>query len=315
MTSRGTLAGLLILFALPYAGSFALQVHSTVQRPKQPAKTAPLASSLQIKSEPNAVVWLDGVRRGTTDGSGHLVIQKLKPGRHILRVRANGFGEKALPLLPGNGVVNVALVRTNDQGELAFQQAEAAREMATDEASRKSAVDLYRKAVKLKQSNAPAHVGLARVLLDLGDYSGALAEIQEARKYRPAYAEASAVEGRIHRNSAFSEEAINSFKRSIREGNGFQPEAHTGLALVYEEQGNYDAAASELRSAIQQLSDTEPVIYQLLGSAYEKQEKYQEAVAAYEKYLQLAPNGNLAPAIRSVIDQLRRQASGEQLMP
>jgi tetratricopeptide (TPR) repeat protein len=314
MTSRGKLAGLMTVFALPIF----LALSSTplfAQRAKQPVRTAPAATSLQIKSEPNAAVWIDGVRRGTTDDSGHLTVQKVKPGRHFLRVRANGFSEKALPLLTGSGVVTVPMVRTNDQGELAFQQAEAAREKAVDEASRKAAADLYRKAIQLKQSNAPAHVGLARVLLDLNDYSGALAEIQVARRYRPDYAEASAVEGRIHRNSAFAEEAINSFKRSIREGKGFQPEAHTGLALVYEEQGNYDEAASELRTAIQQLSDTEPVIYQLLGSAYEKQEKYKEAIAAYEKYLQLAPNGNLAPAIRSVIDQLRRQASGEQLMP
>ena len=28
-----------------------------------------------------------------------------------------------------------------------------------------------------------------------------------------------------------------------------------------------------------------------------------------EKYLQLAPEGNLAPAVRSIIDQLRRQSA------
>jgi cytochrome c-type biogenesis protein CcmH/NrfG len=57
------------------------------------------------------------------------------------------------------------------------------------------------------------------------------------------------------------------------------------------------------------------VIYQLLGAAYEKQQKYKDAVAAYEKYLQLAPNGNLAPAIRSIIDQLRRDAAGQEIVP
>jgi hypothetical protein len=41
-------------------------------------------------------------------------------------------------------------------------------------------------------------------------------------------------------------------------------------------------------------------------------EKYKEAVEAYEKYLQLAPEGSLAPAVRSVIDQLRRQAEEQQ---
>ena len=109
--------------------------------------------------------------------------------------------------------------------------------------------------------------------------------------------------------SAFEDEAIRSFRRAIREGRGFQPEAHTGLALVYEDQGKYDDAVSEFRSAIQQLSDSEPLLYQLLGSVYEKQEKFKEAVAAYETYLKLAPDGNLAPAVRSIIDQLRQQAN------
>jgi tetratricopeptide (TPR) repeat protein len=102
------------------------------------------------------------------------------------------------------------LVRTNNQGELAFQQAEVAREKAVDEASRKAAADLYRKAIELKQSNAQAHVGLARVLLELNDYSGALAEIQEARRYRPGYAEASAVE----LNDRFAKATVFSRKRT-----------------------------------------------------------------------------------------------------
>jgi regulator of sirC expression with transglutaminase-like and TPR domain len=56
-------------------------------------------------------------------------------------------------------------------------------------------------------------------------------------------------------------------------------------------------------------------LYQLLGAVYEKLEKYKEAVAAYEKYLELAPDGNLAPAIRSVMDQLRKQAEDGAGLP
>ena len=57
------------------------------------------------------------------------------------------------------------------------------------------------------------------------------------------------------------------------------------------------------------------MIYQLLGAIYEKMEKYKEAVEAYEKYLQLAPEGNLAPAVRSIIDQLRKQAEEQSTQP
>ena len=267
------------------------------------------SSSVVINTEPNAIVWIDEIRRGTTDAAGRIEL-KVLPGRHAVKVRANGFKEAAVPLLPGKRTLAVKLVRTTDQAELLFQQAEEAREKARDDAAREEAANLYRKTLELRPAFPAARVGLARVLLDLNQYQPALAEIDAARRVRRIYPEASAVEGRIHREAAFTDDAIASFRRAIREGKGFQPEAHVGLARVLEEQGNYAEAEVEYRKAIAQLSDSEPVIYQMLGAAYEKQRKNKQAVAAYEKYLALAPNGSLAPAVRSIIDQLRREAEG-----
>lgn len=270
--------------------------------------------SLVITTEPNAIIWIDGIRRGVTDVAGSIEL-KTAAGRHTLRVRAMGFKEATVPLVAGRRSVAVKLVKTTDQAEITFQQAEDAREKARDDAARQKAAELYRAALKLRSANAAAHVGLARVLLDLNQYEAALAEIDAARRTRPIYAEASAVEGRINREAAFTDEAIQSFRRSIREARGVQPEAHVGLARVFEDKGQYDEAIVEFRKAIDQLSDSEPVIYQLLGAAYERTQKYKEAVSAYEKYLALAPNGSLAPAIRSIIEQLRRDAAGQEIIP
>jgi tetratricopeptide (TPR) repeat protein len=283
------------------------------QRPPNAAR--PSASSLTITTEPNAIIWIDDIRRGATDASGRLELKKLSAGRHTLRVRAMGFKEVTLPVLPGKRNQAVKLVRTTDQAELSFQQAEDAREKARDDESRKKAAELYRATLKLRPAYPAAHVGLARVLLDLNQYEPALDEIEAARRTRPVYPEASAVEGRINREAAFTDEAIQSFRRAIKEGRGFQPEAHVGLARVLEDKGQFEEAILEFRKAIDQLSDSEPVIYQLLGAAYERTQNYKEAVVAYEKYLALAPNGSLAPAIRSIIDQLRRDASGQEIIP
>jgi tetratricopeptide (TPR) repeat protein len=285
----------------------------SAQRTTRPASSS---ASLTITTEPNAIVWLDEIRRGTTDASGKLNLTKVSAGRHTVRVRANGFKETTLPLLPGNrGNVPVKLVRTTDAAELAFQRAETARETAKDDEARRQSVEMYREALKLRPAFPAAHLGLARAFFDLNDYDGALSEVAAARRIRPIYAEASAVEGRIHRERAFENEAIASFRRAIRESRGFQPEAHVGLARVLEEKGQLDEATAEYRKALEQLSDSEPVIYQLLGAAYEKQQKYKEALAAYEKYLELAPNGSLAPALRSVIEQLKRDAAGQEIIP
>ena len=290
------------------------------RRSRKPA-AAPASATIKfltVKTEPNAVVWLDDVRRGVTGADGRLTLEKVSAGRHNLRVRAAGFKERTLPLALAavqSGEFEVRLTETTDEAELTFQRAEEAREKARDEESKRAAAELYRRALELRPNFAAAHVGLARLLLDLNEYKQALAEIDEARRDRPVYPEASAVEGRILRYAAFWDDAIAAFKRAIREGRGFQPEAHTGLGLLYEEKGRDEEAASEFRAALNQLSDSEPVVYQLLGAAYEKMEKHKEAVEAYENYLRLAPEGSMAEAIRSVIDQLRRQADEGQSNP
>lgn len=283
---------------------------------QRPARTNNASTrTITITTQPNAIVWIDEIRRGVTDASGKLALKNVSPARHSLRVRANGFRESTGLILPGKNSATVKLVRTTDAAELAFQEAETARGQARDDEGRQKAAEAYRRALKLRPSFPAARVGLARILLELNEYKEALAEIEAARRSRAIYPEASAVEGRINREAAFDEEAIKSFRRSIREARGFQPEAHVGLARVLEEKGQFDEAIAEYRKALDQLMDSEPVIYQLLGAAYERQQKYKEAVAAYEKYLTLAPNGSLAPAVRSIIDQLKRDAAGVEIIP
>jgi tetratricopeptide (TPR) repeat protein len=280
----------------------------TVLAQRKPIPAPNSGRTLTIATEANAIVWLDEIRRGTTDAGGKMSLAKVSSGAHSLRVRAGGFKEVTMPLSPTQrGEIRVRLVRTTDEAELTFQQAETARETAKDDQSRQKSADLYRQALRLRPAFPAAHVGLARVLMDLNDANGALAEIESARRDRAVFPEASAAEGRIYRETGQTDEAIGSFNRAIRESRGFQPEAHVGLGRVYEDKGQYELAAREYQIAINQLSDTEPIIYQLLGAAYEKSGNNREAIAAYENYLRLAPNGSLAPAVRSILEQLREQ--------
>lgn len=279
------------------------------QRPRQTATTSAGARTITIVTEPGAIIWIDEIRRGVTNESGMLSTLKLSPGAHNLRVRATGFKENSMPISAvQRGEVRVRLVRTTDQAELLFQKAENARESAKDDQGRQGAVDLYRQTLKQRPAYPSAHLGLARVLSDLNDTNGALAEIEAARNARAVYPEASAVEGRIYRETGQTDEAIGAFNRAIREARGFQPEAHVGIGRVYEEKGEYDLAAREFKIAVDQLFDTEPIIFQMLGAAYEKTGQNKEAIAAYENYLRLAPNGSMAQAVRSIVEQLKSQS-------
>lgn len=273
--------------------------------------------SIVIESQPNAIVWIDNVRYGKTDKDGRLSIASVAPGARTIRARADGFKEKTQPLIAAQRV-KIALIKTTDAAELAFQEAE--RLTSVD---REKAAAAYRSAIKLRPNYPEAHLALARVLLDSGDAGGAQKAIASARRLRPAYAEASAVEGRIQKENGEEEKAIAAFKRAIAEGKGFQPEAYTGLGILYKEKaegeggsGNLDEetehyaeSAKYLKTALKQLAGAPDaiVIYQLLGVIYERQKMTGEAIALYQEFLRIFPESVEATAVRSFITQLKKE--------
>ncbi len=280
--------------------------------------------TITIITEPNAIVWLDDIQRGRTDESGKLIVKQISVGAHKIRVRADNFKEISQNLLAAQkGDIKIALVKTTDKAELAFQEAE--RLAGSD---REKAIAAYRRATSLRPKYAEANLALARALSAKGDYELALKAIAEARRARPNYAEASAVEGRIYVLEGDEEKAIASFKRAITEGRGFQPEAHTGLGLLYKEKAealgsggdleaeaaNYQIAIGAFKKAVAQLSDAPDAItiYQFIGLAYEKMKKYDEAIAVYEEFLRVFPDSSEASAVQSFIVQLKKQMSEEQ---
>ncbi len=306
---------------------FGIISFSTLPAPAQTKKNSPPAAASQprtitIITEPKTIVWLDDVKRGETDETGKLVIKFALPGTRKLRVRAAGYKEISQNLPPTQkGDVKISLAKTTDEAELAYQQAES-------ETDKQKAIELYKKAINLRPNYAEVNLGLARSLSDNGDYEAALKAVQSARQARPDYAEASAVEGRIYKSEGDEEKAIAAFKRAITEGKGFQPEAETGLGLLYkekaealgaegkfdEEAANYQIAADYLRKAVSQLAgapDAE-IIYQFLGLSYERMKKYKDAIAVYEEFLRVFPESSEATAVRSFIVQLKKQMNGEQ---
>lgn len=278
--------------------------------------TAQKTRTVTVITQPGASVWIDDVKKGQTDEAGKLSMKFVAPGVRKLRVRAFGYREVTQNLLPTQSTVRVALVKSTDEAELMFHEAE--KQMLID---RRVAIELYEKAVALRPKFPEAYVAMARAMSDTGDLDGALEAIANARKSRPIYPEASAVEGRIQKSLGEEELAIAAFKRSIREGKGFQPEAHTGLGLLYKERAesfassgdfeqeteNYKIASAELKIALAQLAGTEPVLYELLGVILEKTERFTEAIAIYEEYLRLFPESNEATTFRSYIVQVRKR--------
>lgn len=278
--------------------------------------SAQTGRTINVITEPGAIVWVDDVRRGTTDASGGLIIRPLATGIRKIRVRADGFKEITQNLAAAQkGDVKIALVKTTDKAELAYQAAERLTQEDRDRA-----VEMYETAVRLRPKYAEAHLGLARVLSDQGEMDQALAAIKNARLARAVYPEASAVEGRIFKELGDEEKALAAFERAVKEGKGFQPEALTGLGLLYKEKagmagssGDFDAerlhfeqATRYLQKAVEQLSASEPVVYLLLGEIYERLKLKKEAIALYEQFLEDFPDNSERTAVQSFIVQLKK---------
>lgn len=300
---------------------FIFSICIIAQKRPTAAVSAP-TRSITVVSEPNASVWIDDILRGKTDNTGKLAIKNIGSGTHRLRVRANGFKEISQNLTAvQRGEIRITLASTSDEAEITFQQAES-------QTDKQKALELYRKAISLRPKYAEAYLGLARTLSALDEVEDALKAIADARKARLNYAEASAVEGRIYNAEGNEIKAVAAYKRAILEGKGFQPEAHTGLALLYrdkaedagssgdlqKEKTNLTLAASELSLAVKQLSgapDAE-ILYQILGGIYEKNQDYKKAIAVYQEFLRIFPESSEASAVESFIVQLRKQMNGEQ---
>ncbi len=270
-----------------------------------------------IKTEPGAKIWLNNIYFGTANENGELTV-KLPPKAPLeVRARAEGFSP-AVAKAGASRTVNVALKKTEDAAELSFQAAE--RQASID---RREAIELYEKAIELRPAFVEAHLARARNLIETGDFIEAEASLTAARKAAPSHPEISAIAGRIYREEGDFAKAEAAFKRSISEGKGFQPEALTGLGMLYADRGEspreedslsatlefYSLAEVNLRKAIEQLAGAPDakVVFQYLGRLLERQGKDAEAIALYRKFLEMFPDSVEASAVRSFIEQLQRE--------
>lgn len=279
------------------------------------------ARSVNFITEPAATIWIDGVLYGKTNEEGKFTVSTVSPGRRSIRVRADGFAEANKTLLPTQkGDFSVKLVKTNDEAELQFQEGE--RQSTQDRAK---AVAAYREAIKLKPRYLQAHIALIRTLAEGREPDAAQKAITELRKFAPTNSDATVIEGRIYKDNDEEDKAIAAFKRSITQARGFQPEAYTGLGLLYKERAEslsddeiqskaaYTEAAKNLSIAVKQLSGAPDamIVGQLLGLIYEQQRKYKEAIALYKGLLRDFPTAPEAEAVRSFITQIEKQLAGQ----
>lgn len=272
-----------------------------------PAQLVPGARLTLIANQPGVSIYLNGAFRGKTDQSGKLLIERLPAGRYRLRARAVGFKEYRLEFRVAAGTarrLRLNLLPTKDAAELAYQRGEQWREEKKYEES----ITEYEAALRLRRRFPEARLGLARLLLALNRYEEAQQQAELAiRERRAPDAEGTTVLANALRGAGLYEEAVAQYRRALRLARDFSPEAQAGLAITLEFMDDAEQAIPHLRQAIAQNGDAEPILYNLLGNMLLAVDKKREAIKAWETYLALAPDSHLAPAIQSLVEQVREE--------
>lgn len=281
----------------------------------QARAAAPVRRNITVITEPEAEIKINGVSYGLTDENGILAIKYVSPKPPAIVVMADGFSITTRQLTAYPREVKIPLTTTQDKAELAFQEARRLSLLDRDKAA-----EAYLKTLEIKPNYPEAAIGYARLLLDARKYPEAENAVQSARKLAPNSSELTVIHARISKENGDEEGAIEKFNAAIKQAGGFQPEANTGLGLLYMEraelgeegiessEADFDLAAKYLRAAIDQLygSADAPVIHQRLGLVYEKQRRYKEAIAVYREFLELYPDSVEATAVESFIVQLEK---------
>ncbi|APD13430.1 tetratricopeptide repeat protein [Pandoraea pulmonicola] len=137
-------------------------------------------------------------------------------------------------------------------------------------------------------------------LVDKGNFSDALAKIDEHLKQYPRDAQVRFTRGRVLMEMGRSAEAIDAFT-ALTQDFPELPEPYNNLAALYAQSGEYDKARAALESAIRN-NPGFAVAYSNLGDVYAKL-----AQQAYQKSLKLAPTARVSNREKILANMLAPQ--------
>ena len=88
--------------------------------------------------------------------------------------------------------------------------------------------------------------------------------------------------------------------------NPFKAEKAVEIGIHYLKKKNYDAAIERFLEAIQHKSNHAKA-HRLLGEAFERKREFADAIAYYEKYLEILPAAEDAEKIQKRIAKLKKE--------
>ncbi len=155
---------------------------------------------------------------------------------------------------------------------------------------RKAALDYHSKAVELAPDDAAAHFELGVSQNYMRRNQEAEASIKRATELGPDNALYWYAYGEVLRAQQRFEEAITPYRQALSLDPGHEKAPNKlGMVLLYAEK--YAEAEEVLLARVERASE-DPDPYFTLGEVYDKQDKFREAVDAYQKFVELVPRNH-----------------------
>jgi tetratricopeptide (TPR) repeat protein len=168
----------------------------------------------------------------------------------------------------------------------------------------KASLDEFKKAIKLDPWYGQAYMLLGLAQMQLQQWSDAQWAFEEAAKVEPGNAKAYLGAGSALNEQKDYAEAQKPLQRSL-EIRPDSAEAHYELARSLWGLGKWQAADPHVRQAIE-LNKDYAGPHALMGNIYIERQDPEAALAEFEEYLRLDPDGSLAPSVKEIIAQLKK---------
>jgi len=166
-----------------------------------------------------------------------------------------------------------------------------------------------RKAIELDPKFVDAHINLGALLMQKKNYAEAETILRKAFEVDPKSILVLLNLGVTLNHLGKYTDAISTLREALRLEPGLVA-AHVHLGIALEETEKFEEAEPELERGAKAGGEDEIVAQLYLGKLYGRTGKYDKAVAAFELYLQKAPNAQNANEVRELIKKLRQGIAG-----
>jgi tetratricopeptide (TPR) repeat protein len=266
------------------------------------------------------------VDQGTTDSTGRFRFTRLRQGQYRVSAAAAGLVSQPqyvdisrssprvhvliqldpeVPTFAPRERTGVIDARVPPEAKAALDRGRAAQTNKQSDV----AISQFKKAIEIYPDFYDAHIALARLYMDTGEWDKAEAGLRQALRINPKAVAPMVSLGEVYRRAKRYQEGVKVLEEALKvDTNSW--ESNFTLGRIYWElkdivkAGRYVARSLELEPNIAEA-------HLLAGNIFIRAGLPSNALIEYEEYLRLAPSGEFAAQTQTLVDKLKKSLPPE----